>query len=184
VAEAAASDGERVTVRPARPADRAASAAIDRSFVTDRIFGVRRAALEFSLETVIVDPPLRKTFPLEDDLEQYEQLVAERAGRIIGFAAYRHQGWNRRTELWHLYVAPDARRAGVGRRLVAAVADSAQKAGTRCVWLETTNLAWPAVQFYQRIGFELCGYDTALYDPAGPAGGEVALFFALPIEPA
>jgi ribosomal protein S18 acetylase RimI-like enzyme len=48
----------------------------------------------------------------------------------------------------------------------------------RCVWLETSTLAYPAIQFYRRRGFELCGLDTSLYDSADPSAGETALYFA------
>ena len=174
------------TVRPARlPGDRAAILALDRSFTTDRIYQVIRTAQSFTIAEAIAQPPVHKDFPLEADLgagRVWEQgLVAERAGTVVGFAALAHQRWNRRTELWHLYVAPQVRRQGVGRALVEAVIAAAEDAGTRCVWLETSNLACPAIQFYRRLGFELCGLDASLYDPAGLAAGETALYFARPL---
>ena len=63
-----------------------------------------------------------------------------------------------------------------------AVIDAARGAGTRCVWLETSSHAWPAIQFYRRLGFDLCGLDATLYDPDGPSGNETALFFALSLD--
>jgi ribosomal protein S18 acetylase RimI-like enzyme len=65
--------------------------------------------------------------------------------------------------------------------LIAAVTAAARDAGTRCIWLETSNLAWPAIQFYRKMGFELCGLDQSLYDPAGTSGNETALYFMLPL---
>jgi ribosomal-protein-alanine N-acetyltransferase len=38
------------------------------------------------------------------------------------------------------------------------------------------------VQFYQRLGFRLCGLDTRLYDPSSEAGGETALFLAFDLQ--
>ncbi len=170
-------------VRPVQlPSDRAAILALDRSFTTDRIYRVVRTGQSFTIAETMAWPPVHKDFPLEADLgagRVWEQgLVAERAGLVVGFAALAHQRWNRRTELWHLYVAPQVRRQGVGRALVEAVIVAAEDAGMRCVWLETSNLAYPAIQFYRRMGFELCGLDASLYDPAGPAAGETALYFA------
>ena len=175
------------TVRPVQlPGDRAAILALDRSFTTDRIYRVVRTAQSFSIAETMAQPPVRKDFPLEADLgagRVWEQgLVAERAGRVVGFAALAHRRWNRRTELWHLYVAPQVRRQGAGRALVEAVVVAAEDAGMRCVWLETSNLAYPAIQFYRRMGFELCGLDASLYDPAGPVGSETALYFARPLQ--
>jgi ribosomal protein S18 acetylase RimI-like enzyme len=40
----------------------------------------------------------------------------------------------------------------------------------------------PAIAFYRRQGFTLCGLDLSLYDPAGSAPGEAALYFVLPLE--
>lgn len=42
-----------------------------------------------------------------------------------------------------------------------------QVTAARCLWLETQNVNYPAVQFYLRLGFELCGLDQTLYAP-GP----------------
>ena len=178
-----------VTIRPVRlPADRAQILALDRSFTTDRAYRIARTPLSFVLEEIPVHPPRRKEFPLADDLEDgraWEHgLVAERAGAIVGFAALTHRRWNRRTELWHLYVASALRRHGVGRALVEAVIAAARMAEMRCVWLETSTLAYPAIEFYRRMGFELCGLDESLYDRAGVSEGETALYFARPVHEA
>ena len=175
-----------VAVRPVRlPEDRAALLALDRSFTTDRVYRIARTADSFALEEAPTQPPLRKEFPLADDLgadRAWEQgFVAEQVGSIVGFAAFTHRHWNRRTELWHLYVAPHLRGQGVGRALVEAAVAAARDADMRCVWLETSNLAYPAIQFYRRVGFALCGLDVSLYDPASEAAGETALYFMRPV---
>ncbi len=175
-----------VAIRPVRlPEDRASLLALDRSFTTDRVYRVAYTADSFALEEVPVQPPLRKEFPLADDLGEdriWEQgFVAERAGSVVGFAAFTHRRWNRRTELWHLYVAPQLRGRGIGRALVEAAITAARDADMRCVWLETSNLAYPAIQFYRRVGFVLCGLDMSLYDPTREVVGETALFFVRPV---
>ncbi|MGI8857314.1 MAG: GNAT family N-acetyltransferase [Thermomicrobiales bacterium] len=175
-----------MTIRSVRlPEDRASLLALDRSFVTDRVYRVAYTADAFTLEEVPAQPPLRKEFPLADDLgadRAWEQgFVAERAASVIGFAAFTHRRWNRRTELWHLYVASHQRGQGVGRTLIEAVVAAARDADMRCVWLETSNLAYPAIQFYRRVGFNLCGLDVSLYDPASEAAGETALYFMRPL---
>jgi ribosomal protein S18 acetylase RimI-like enzyme len=47
----------------------------------------------------------------------------------------------------------------------------------RGIWLETSTLAYPAIPFYRHLGFELCGLDVSLYDPARVAAEETALYF-------
>jgi ribosomal protein S18 acetylase RimI-like enzyme len=174
-----------IALRPVQlPADRSALLALDRSFTTERIYRVERAIDGFMLAEAPVDPPLRKTFPLADDLGAErawrDGFVAEVMGEVVGFAAYTHQHWNHRAELRHLYVAPRMRRHGVGRQLVGEVVARARQAGMRCVWLETSNVAYPAIQFYRSVGFELCGLDTSLY--GGEQAGETALYFMLPLS--
>lgn len=180
--------GRVVAIRPVRLSeDRDGLLALDRSFVTDRVCRLARTARSFALEEEAIWPPVRKEFPLAPDLGAdrawEEGLVAEETGTIVGFAAWTHRRWNRRTELWHLYVAPSLRGRGVGRTLVSTVVAGAAAAGSRCLWVETSNVAYPAVRFYERLGFELCGLDASLYDPASPAAGETALYLALPLRP-
>lgn len=156
--------------------------ALDRSFVTDRAYTIARSSSSFALEEVVLDPPVRKEFPLDGEPgggPEWEQcLVAVGAERIVGVAGFEHQRWNRRTGLWHLHVAPPHRGRGVGGLLVGVVVSEARRAGSRCVWLETSTLAHPAIAFYRRLGFELCGLDTSLYPSGESTAGEVALYFA------
>jgi ribosomal protein S18 acetylase RimI-like enzyme len=175
-----------VTIRSVRlPDDRAPLLALDRAFTTDRVYRIARTPRSFVLEEVTVAPVVRKGFPLADDLgpgRSWEHgVVAEQAGALVGFAAWTHRRWNRRTELWHLYVAPAWRGQGIGRALIDAVVVAARESAMRCVWLETSNLAYPAIQFYEHLGFSLRGLDTSLYDPTDRSGGEIALYFARPV---
>lgn len=171
--------------RTCLPDDGPALLALDRSFITDRIYKVAHTSRGCVLDEVSVATPVRKDWPLANDLgttRTWEHgLVAEQAGDLLGFVAWTHRPWNRRTELWHLYVAPAWRGQGLGRTLVDAVISDARASDMRCIWLETSNLAYPAIQFYERLGFSLCGMDASLYDPAGPAAAETALFLARPV---
>jgi ribosomal protein S18 acetylase RimI-like enzyme len=97
---------------------------------------------------------------------------------VAGFASMRFESWNKRSILRHLYVAPDHRRRGVGRALVEAISSLSDSVGSRCVWVETQNINYPAIQFYLRLGFQLCGLDTSLYDLSSKPTQEIGLFFA------
>nr|WP_276324238.1 GNAT family N-acetyltransferase [Symbiobacterium thermophilum] len=48
------------------------------------------------------------------------------------------------------------------RALVGSVEAFAAAVGARCLWLETSNLDDPAIQFYRRLGFRWCGLDVSL----------------------
>lgn len=169
-------------IRPLQlPDDEPALLALDTSFTTDRIYRVEARQLGFELVEEQLDAPLTKSFPLDEPFIWDRALVAEEAGQIVGFMALDFASWNRRAVIEHLYVAPGQRRRGLGGQLLAEAERAARAAGMRCLWLETNNLNHPGVQFYQRLGFSLCGLDLSLYDPAGPAGDEVALYFVRPL---
>ena len=172
-----------LTIRPAQwPDDLARLAGLDSSFTTDRIYRVDRDEWGFAVTEERVDPPLHKVYGSIDHLEPRIQeadfaVVAEQEGGLVGVAAVKYEPWNRRVEVWHVYVAPAARRSGLGTALPNETEAFARSAGARCIWVETQNINYPAIQCYRRAGFRLCGLDEAFYDPKGPGRNEIALFF-------
>lgn len=177
-----------LTIRPARwPQDITLLSTLDTEMVTERIY---RAVLDewtFRLVEEVVNPPLRKRYPFQpaDPLERQNwdyTAIAESEDELAGFAASQYEVWNRRVVLWHLYVMPAFRRQGVGTRLLSALDTFAQSVGARCLWLETQNVNYPAIQFYRRSGFQFCGFDASLYAPEDLECEEVALFFTRPIS--
>jgi len=170
-------------IRPARwPDDLALLAEVEFSFTTDWSYRVARDELSFGLIEEKVDPPLHKDYGSvtgsDDRLPEMDcVLVAERDGEVVGFTTAEYEAWNRRVGVRHLFVAAQYRRSGIGRALLDHLDTFARSAGARCLWLDTPNVNYPAIQFYRHMGFRLCGLDESLYDPAGPGGNEVALFF-------
>lgn len=167
------------------PADRPSILALDTSFVTEKVYRVVAAADSFRLEEEAVTPPVRKVFNLTDEVDSLPDLdhvmLAEVDGRLVGMVALKHEMWNRRAVIWHLYIDPSTRGQGIGRILMEQAIEVAQRWSARCLWLETQNINVGAIQFYRRLGFHWCGLDTTLYDPEGEAAGEIALFFARPL---
>ncbi len=172
------------TIRSARlPQDEAALSALDTSFETGVIYEPVRDALSFALIEKSVVPPLQKRYviPFADTLERQNwdfTAIAEKNGELAGFAAAQYAAWNRRVVIWHLYVAPALRQQGVATQILAALDTYARSVDARCLWLETQNVNYPAIQFYRRSGFHFCGYDDSLYDPSSVVTEEIALFFA------
>jgi ribosomal protein S18 acetylase RimI-like enzyme len=105
-------------------------------------------------------------------------LAAEADGEIAGFSVMKYEAWNRRAHLAHLYIAPAFQGRGLGRLFVEKAAAFGRENAARCLWLETQNVNYPAIQFYRKMGFRLCGFDETLYEP-GDARGEAALYFVM-----
>lgn len=135
-----------VTIRPAVEADAAT------------ILGFVKELAEFEREPDAVKATV-------DDVRRegwgpdavFEALIAELDGVPVGFAlTFRNYStWEGRAGLFveDLYVQPDARQFGVGRKLLAAVAQRAVERGCKRVDLSVLN--WnPARGFYDRIGFK------------------------------
>lgn len=175
-----------IAIRPLRwPADRDAILALDTSFTTDRVYRLEQQEHSFALAVEPVTPPRRKHYDLgadSDTLPHCEHvLVAEIDASLIGLAALKIEAWNRRAVIWHFYVDASYRGQGIGRHLMERVQAAAQLHEVRCLWLETQTINYGAIQFYTRIGFQWCGLDTSLYDPAVTPPDEIALFFSRPL---
>ena len=164
------------------PEDRAALLALDTSFTTDRGYRIERRAHSFALEEVSIAPSLRKSYPLEKEIDSLATFdwvqVASDGGAVVGLVAMKFESWNGRANLHHLYVAPSARRQGVGRAMIESALREANRSHMRSLWAETQTINYAAVRFYERTGFTLCGLDTSLYDPRKVVDGEIALFFS------
>jgi ribosomal protein S18 acetylase RimI-like enzyme len=90
-------------------------------------------------------------------------LVAEAAGRIIGFAKIvvesREDGIDaaRPAELNQLYVEADQHGRGVGRALLDACTERARQVGCDVLWLGVWERNPKAIGFYERLGFRHVG---------------------------
>lgn len=83
-------------------------------------------------------------------------LVAERASRLIGYVLF-HESYEsiyaqRGVYMADLFVAEEARRQGVGRALVAAVAGSARTRDLRFIWWVSEAWDEDAQGFYASLG--------------------------------
>lgn len=87
--------------------------------------------------------------------------VVEEHGQLIGTATARREGFAKgahRTNLFAMYVKPEARQRGLGKQLVQAVIGSARH-DLAADWLQLTvacqNIA--AIKLYQALGFTITG---------------------------
>jgi GNAT superfamily N-acetyltransferase len=164
-------------IRPRRPEDRGALERLDTSFTTTTRLELERDGLSFRWVERPLRRPFHKRFTLDLDAATPSLALCAWIGdRLAGYAEAVREDWNRRLRLEHLYVDAGARHGGVGRVLLEEVVDRAPSLDVRGVWLETQDVNPAAVRFYLSHGFKLCGWDDSLFDPAGEAAGETALF--------
>jgi GNAT superfamily N-acetyltransferase len=123
------------------------------------------AALATMLRAINDEPGLRPELispdsVLRDLIEDPRALVllAEQAGEAVGFATA-HASYDSGHSRWgmflnDLYVAPQARRRGIGRALVGAVAAAARAEGGSFVWWNADAGDDLALRFHTTLGAE------------------------------
>lgn len=94
-------------------------------------------------------------------------VVARNAdGRLVGMALL-HRMSNGKGEIKRLFIRPEARRAGLARRLVARLEREARGMGLSHLYLDTTPGFPEAIALYRALGFAEADYDPAsVQDPA------------------
>jgi GNAT superfamily N-acetyltransferase len=90
---------------------------------------------------------------LREQIERGEMLVATLGDEPVGFVDY-HRRRDGQITLYHIAVEPAFRAQGVGRVLVAALAQVARDAGCARIALKCP-VDLPANAFYREYGFEL-----------------------------
>jgi len=154
----------------------------DASYATDKVLLPIAEGLSFTLIEHNLAHAFHKRYDftdLESDIDEADLAIAleSASGTIEGFATACYGEWNRSLVLSGIYVSPARKGVGLGHQLLDAVQAYARTTPARQLWLETQNFNLPAIRFYQKAGFELCGLDTSLYDPDEVHEGEIALFF-------
>ena len=88
--------------------------------------------------------------------------VAEKQGKLIGFVTFSIRTVIRYprpiAELDELYVIPEARGQGLGKKLVQEVLDHATKLGCRRLFIESHYKHKAAHKLYEKMGFTNYGY--------------------------
>lgn len=153
----------------------------DASFSTSRIYRVSVKEISIEIVEQQLAELLHKKYSLDsiknDIAEADYAVVAEDENVIAGLATIKYEAWNARAVLTGIFVAPEFRKKGVGKALIEFAENYAKAKAARCLFVETQNVNLPAIRFYQKSGFEFCGFDSSLYNPADISEGETAFYF-------
>ena len=153
----------------------------DASFSTDCIYRVSVKEMSVKIAAEKLDVSFEKSYSfasIKNDIDEADFAVAAEIDKIIaGFAAVKYEAWNNRAVLTGIFVAPEYRGKNVGRALIDAATAYAKIKSARCLFAETQNVNYPAIRFYLKTGFEFCGFDAALYNPAEVSSFETAIYF-------
>lgn len=116
-----------------------------------------------------------------EHLDPFASRVYERGGEPAAVALICRRGWTSRVGA--MAVAPDARRIGLGRRVMLDAVADARARGDRALLLEVIEQNTPAVKLYKSVGFRmsrrLVGYR---WEPDGAAASADRLKEIDPLE--
>ena len=138
------SASEAITIGPARSATELIStAALFRAYAADLPVDLSPQGFSQELASLpgVYGPP------------GGELLLAKRGDHVLGCIALKSLGPPRVAEIKRLFVRPQARRIGVGKALVAAVAAAAQRLGYEEIKLDTLPQMQSAIALYKSNGF-------------------------------
>jgi ribosomal protein S18 acetylase RimI-like enzyme len=143
-----------------------------RSMAEDDVPAVAALLEELAREHILREfaPKARELFLSKNNAHSILELgrkgfgyhVATTKGRIIGFVGTRDT-----THLYHLFVANEFQRQGLGRRLWDTARADCMASGNRGTF--TVNSSNNAIAIYERLGFVRCGpavqMDGVFYNP-------------------
>jgi putative acetyltransferase len=147
----------KVLVRDLQPSDNAAIAKVIRATLKE--FGADRPG------TVYFDPTTDDLYQLFLKKGSYYRIVVMNDAVVGGGGIYPSDGLPEGTcELVKMYLLPEARGIGLGKKMIADCLEQAARLGYRQVYLETMPELKDALKTYEKFGF------TYLDGPLGNTG--------------
>jgi ribosomal protein S18 acetylase RimI-like enzyme len=113
---------------------------------------------------------------LDEVIEDWQHgegfLVAEVDGEVRGYVDLRAEPWQRLCRVPNMAVDRAYRKRGIGKALIRHARQWAGSQGMRALLVEATTKNYPALSFYQTLGFQFCGFNDQYY-----SNQDIALFF-------
>lgn len=148
-------------------------------YISRGYYDIHAAVGGFRIEYVPFEAPEERGFDDEFFGEWLDDPTAYGAfedGRLIGFVEGCLEKWNNRFRLSNICVFDSASRAkGAGRALMAAMTEAAKASGARMIVLETQSCNTGAIDFYEKNGFEIIGFDLYSYSNTDPERHEIRI---------
>ena len=168
-------------VRPARPQDLKACAALDHSYTTDRVWQVEvreeNGVLTSTFRLASLPREIRVDYPRCDEelvagWKRRDGFLVVEEGDVCGYVGLTGQAEHGIAWVGDLVVDRAWRRRGAGTLLLRAAAQWGRDQGFGRLVVELPTKDYPAIRFCQSRGLTFCGYSDH-YWPSQ----DIALFF-------
>ena len=155
---------------------------LDHDFVTDHVWQMKVHESEYQVnvtfDTIRLPRRMRASYPrnVEQLVEDWQKdqgfLVAELDGQVRGYIDVLAQPWQEIGWVVNLAVDRSHRRRGIGTALMRHARQWVREQGLRTILVEATTKNYPALRFYQKLGFQFSGFNDHYYPSQ-----DIALFF-------
>jgi ribosomal protein S18 acetylase RimI-like enzyme len=176
-----------MNVRPATLADMNACLELDHTSYTDHVWqmqaGETQRSVDVTFETIRLPRRMRVDYPrdvaeLVEDWQQGEGFfVVDVDDEICGYVDLLHKPWPNIGWVFNMAVDREHRGKGLGTALMRHTLKWAKDQGYYALSTEATTKNYPALCFYQKLGFKFCGFNDHYYP-----NQDIALFFVLTLR--
>jgi ribosomal protein S18 acetylase RimI-like enzyme len=156
-------------------------------YETDKIFSVSTIGIGNSFEFTIREKSLsyKKVWEtssedindLNETIEQGNSFGAFENNELVGWAICDFRKWNNSLFIENILVHEEFRGQNIGKLFIKNINRKARELQCRMVELEVQNTNYPAIKFYQKVGFSISGINTKLYNNST----ETALFMSFDV---
>ena len=111
-----------------------------------------------------------------DWLEEPVAYGAFEGEKLVGYVEGTLEKWNNRYRISNICIfQEEARKRGMGTKLMNTILGEAVLSGARMVVLETQTCNENAISFYKKQGFEIIGFDLYAYTNTDPKRHEIRI---------
>lgn len=177
------SKADSLSIRPAELPDLDKCLALDASYSTEFVWQMETHSdgqqTSVTFRTVRLPRSMRVAYPrtarqLAKNWRSCQGFLVAELGQVVGYAALTTREDQGAAWLTDLVIAREHRQKGVGSALVRAAADWSKQEGLSRLLAEVQTKNYPAIRFYQKLGFVFCGFNDHHY-----ANQDIAVFFVL-----
>ncbi|RHW38103.1 GNAT family N-acetyltransferase [Neobacillus notoginsengisoli] len=152
---------------------------------------LRLDALKEHPEAFAVSYEEERAYPLdffkerfsEDNATTFGAFDGEKLAGVVTLVREAKSKLSHRANIFAMYVAPEYRRAGVGKKLLAeAIRKAKQLEGVTHLYLSVTSTNLPAKKLYESIGFTTYGIDRHALKIGGQVFSEDLMSMTFPVE--
>lgn len=151
---------------------------LDYSLKSNKYYKVSKEGSSYKLEIKELGEGHEEKYSIKlmDEKGKYTKtFLIEENERIFGYIEMLYTQHNNLLQIINLWVEDDVRHRSIGRKLVKSAKGFARFNKARGIIVQVENYNYPAIKFFIKEGFYICGLNEAAYDNKGLLKDRVGL---------